>query len=67
VYLGELISALGMLIAKPHPLILTLYLAFVGLQVARTRLEEAALMEVFPDEYPAYRQRVPRLLPGWPG
>ena len=66
VYLGELTSALGMLIVKPHPVIVALYLAFAGLQYWRTILEEDALAEVFPDEYPAYRARVSRLLPGWP-
>jgi protein-S-isoprenylcysteine O-methyltransferase Ste14 len=65
VYLGELTSALGMLIVKPHPLIVALYLAFVGLQYWRTLLEEEALADVFPDEYPAYRARVSRLVPGW--
>jgi protein-S-isoprenylcysteine O-methyltransferase Ste14 len=66
VYLGELTSALGMLIVKPHPVIIGLYLAFVGLQYWRTLLEERALSEVFPDEYPVYRAKVARLLPGWP-
>jgi protein-S-isoprenylcysteine O-methyltransferase Ste14 len=66
VYLGELTSALGMLIVKPHPIIVGLYLAFVGLQYWRTLFEEQALAEAFPDEYPAYRGRVSRLLPGWP-
>jgi protein-S-isoprenylcysteine O-methyltransferase Ste14 len=66
VYLGELTSALGMLIVKPHPLVVGLTIAFVGLQYWRTLLEEEALVEVFPTDYPAYRQRVPRLLPGWP-
>jgi protein-S-isoprenylcysteine O-methyltransferase Ste14 len=66
VYLGELTSALGMLIVKPHPVILGLYLAFVGLQYWRTRLEEEALVEVFPAQYATYRARVSRLLPGWP-
>jgi protein-S-isoprenylcysteine O-methyltransferase Ste14 len=65
VYLGELTSALGMLLVKPHPLILALYLAFVALQYWRTLFEEHALAEVFPDQYPAYRARVSRLLPGW--
>jgi protein-S-isoprenylcysteine O-methyltransferase Ste14 len=66
VYLGELTSALGMLIVKPHPLIVGLYLVFLGLQYWRTLFEEEALVEVFPSEYPAYRARVSRLLPGWP-
>jgi protein-S-isoprenylcysteine O-methyltransferase Ste14 len=66
VYLGELTSALGMLIVKPHPVIVGLYLAFFALQYWRTLLEEEALAQVFPDEYPAYRAKVARLLPGWP-
>ena len=66
VYLGELTSALGMLIVKPHPVIVGLYLAFLGLQYWRTLLEEEALAEAFADEYPAYRARVARLLPRWP-
>jgi protein-S-isoprenylcysteine O-methyltransferase Ste14 len=65
VYLGELTSAFGMLIVKPHPLIVGLYALFVGLQYWRTTLEEAALAEAFPADYPAYRARVARLLPGW--
>jgi protein-S-isoprenylcysteine O-methyltransferase Ste14 len=66
VYLGELLSGAGILLVKPHPLVLGLYLAFVWLQVWRTVFEERALAAVFPGEYPAYRARVPRLLPGWP-
>jgi protein-S-isoprenylcysteine O-methyltransferase Ste14 len=66
VYLGELTSALGMLIARPHPLIVALYLVFAVLQYWRTVYEESALAETFAVEYPAYRARVSRLVPGWP-
>jgi protein-S-isoprenylcysteine O-methyltransferase Ste14 len=65
VYLGELISALGILVAKPHPFIFALLLLFVVLQYWRTVYEERALAAAYPAEYPAYRQRVPRLVPGW--
>jgi protein-S-isoprenylcysteine O-methyltransferase Ste14 len=65
VYLGELISAFGILIAKPQPLIVALFCLFVVLQYWRTVFEERALCDAFPVEYPAYRAGVPRLVPGW--
>lgn len=65
VYLGELISAVGLLLAKPHPLIVTIFVVFVGLQYWRTVYEERALSAAYPNDYPAYSRRVPRLLPGW--
>ena len=64
VYLGEIISALGMLIARPNPLIVALFVVFVGLQYWRTVYEERVLSVAFPSDYPAYQQKVPRLLPG---
>lgn len=66
VYLGELTSALGLVIARPHVLIVGIYVAFAILQYWRTIYEEGALAETFATEYLAYRARVPRLLPGWP-
>jgi protein-S-isoprenylcysteine O-methyltransferase Ste14 len=65
VYLGELTSAFGILVAKPHPFIAALVLGFVVLQYWRTVYEERALSAAYPTEYPAYRRRVPRLVPGW--
>jgi protein-S-isoprenylcysteine O-methyltransferase Ste14 len=65
VYLGEVIASLGSLIAKPHPLIVLTLIAFVLLQYWRTVYEERALAAAYPSEYPAYRRRVPRLVPGW--
>jgi protein-S-isoprenylcysteine O-methyltransferase Ste14 len=65
VYLGEIISAIGLLLAKPHPLIVLIFVAFVALQFWRTVYEERALSSAFPDEYPAFARRVPRLIPGW--
>jgi protein-S-isoprenylcysteine O-methyltransferase Ste14 len=65
VYLGEAASALGILVAKPHPLIAALLIAFLALQYWRTVYEERALSAAYPSEYPAYRARVPRLVPGW--
>jgi protein-S-isoprenylcysteine O-methyltransferase Ste14 len=63
VYLGELISAVGLLLAKPNVLIVLLFVLFVALQYWRTIYEERALSEVFATEYPAYAQRVARLIP----
>jgi protein-S-isoprenylcysteine O-methyltransferase Ste14 len=64
VYLGELISAVGLLVAKPHPLIVLIFAAFVALQFGRTVYEEQALTTAFPAEYPPYARRVARLIPG---
>ncbi len=65
VYLGEIVASLGVILAKPHPLVVALYLVFVGLQYWRTTFEEAALSKSFPHAYPAYRERTGRLLPRW--
>jgi protein-S-isoprenylcysteine O-methyltransferase Ste14 len=64
VYLGEGISALGLLLAKPHPLVVGLFVLFMALQYWRTIYEERALSAAFPSDYPAYARRVPRLMPG---
>jgi protein-S-isoprenylcysteine O-methyltransferase Ste14 len=66
VYLGEVASAVGILIAKPHPVILLTVLLFVVLQYMRTEFEERALCQAYPSDYPRYREQVPRLVPGWP-
>jgi protein-S-isoprenylcysteine O-methyltransferase Ste14 len=64
VYLGEGISGFGLLLVKPHPVIIALFAAFVALQYLRTVYEERALLATFPDEYARYRRTVPRLIPG---
>jgi len=64
VYLGELVSALGLVLAKPHPLVVALFGLFLVLQYWRTIYEERALAAAYPDDYPAYARRVPRLVPG---
>jgi protein-S-isoprenylcysteine O-methyltransferase Ste14 len=63
VYLGEMLSAFGLLLAKPHPLIILIFVAFALLQFWRTVFEERALRAAFPDVYPDYARRVPRLIP----
>jgi len=64
VYLGEIVSALGIVVAKPHPLVFLAWAAFAGFQYWRTIYEERALCAEYPSEYGTYRQRVPRLVPG---
>jgi protein-S-isoprenylcysteine O-methyltransferase Ste14 len=63
VYLGEIIASGGILIARPHLVTLGLLAAFVALQYWRTIFEERALASAFPNDYLAYRVRVPRLFP----
>jgi protein-S-isoprenylcysteine O-methyltransferase Ste14 len=65
VYLGEIIAAVGLLLAKPGAAIVLIFLAFVGLQCWRALFEERALASAFPEVYPAYAARVGRLLPFW--
>jgi protein-S-isoprenylcysteine O-methyltransferase Ste14 len=62
VYLGELISILGMVVATLSPALFGLFLATIALQYWRTINEERALAEVFP-EYGEYRRETPRLVP----
>ena len=38
----------------------------VVLVESKIRREEHLLLATFPDEYPAYRRRVPQLVPGLP-
>ena len=38
--------------------------AWIGIEV-KIRSEERLLLATFPDAYRAYRERVPRLIPGW--
>ena len=39
-------------------------MAWIGIEV-KIRSEERLLLATFPDAYRAYRERVPRLIPGW--
>jgi protein-S-isoprenylcysteine O-methyltransferase Ste14 len=64
VYLGEAVSAVGLVIANPYPVVVALFAGFIALQYGRTIYEERALSAAYPDDYPAYARRVPRLVPG---
>jgi protein-S-isoprenylcysteine O-methyltransferase Ste14 len=63
VYVGEIVSAVGLLLAKPSVAIVLIFLVFVGLQYWRTIFEERAMAGAFPQAYPAYARHVGRLLP----
>ena len=65
IYLGEIVSGFGVILVRPSLLIAAIFVIFVALQYWRTVFEERALAEAFPSEYPGYRERVPRLVPGW--
>jgi protein-S-isoprenylcysteine O-methyltransferase Ste14 len=65
VYVGEVISGVGLLLAKPNVLIVLIFAAFVGLQYWRAVYEERALSSAFPWDYPSYARRVGRMVPGW--
>ncbi|MBV9326887.1 MAG: isoprenylcysteine carboxylmethyltransferase family protein [Chloroflexi bacterium] len=64
VYLGEIVSAVGLMLARPHVVLVLLFVAFVGLQYWRTVYEERALCNAFPNDYPVYARHVARLIPG---
>jgi protein-S-isoprenylcysteine O-methyltransferase Ste14 len=63
VYLGEIVTAIGINLATfgwPSALAV---LFFVVCEVLRMRWEESVLARAFPDEYPQYAARVPRYAP----
>ncbi len=63
VYLGEIVTAIGINLATfglPSALAI---LFFVLCEVLRMRWEEDVLARAFPNEYPAYAARVPRYVP----
>lgn len=63
VYVGEIGAFAGFVLASQRPANAVLLIVFVAAQLARLRLEEAALLAAFPDEYGAFAARTPRLIP----
>jgi protein-S-isoprenylcysteine O-methyltransferase Ste14 len=63
VYLGEIITAIGISIATAGWLGGLAIVYFVTCELLRIRFEERVLSRAFPDEYPAYARRVPRYFP----
>ncbi|MHB8510296.1 MAG: methyltransferase family protein [Candidatus Dormibacteria bacterium] len=62
VYLGELVSGLGVVIALPSWYAFAIFITFVGAQVFRMHFEERVLRATFPGWDNAF-SGVPRLLP----
>jgi protein-S-isoprenylcysteine O-methyltransferase Ste14 len=62
-YVGELVSSLGLAIAVNNYLALALWVAMCGLQVYRAVREEQLLSRAFP-AYRSYRSHTAALLPG---
>jgi protein-S-isoprenylcysteine O-methyltransferase Ste14 len=64
IYLGEILSGAGLVLALPGWFSLAVLLTFIGAQLYRTRIEEEVLASVFPD-YEAYARKTRfRLIPG---
>lgn len=63
IYLGEITATLGVLLPIMSVINVAIVLLFCGLQLWRTRYEEAGLAAIFP-EYSDYQRRTTRLLPG---
>ena len=63
-YLGELVTVIGMLLPLLAPATVAIFAVFCLLQAARAILEERVMASTFA-EYAAYRRRTPALLP-WP-
>jgi len=63
VYLGEIITAIGINLATAGWPSALAVLYFVICELLRMRWEEGVLARAFPNEYPAYASRVPRYAP----
>ena len=62
-YLAEEIAAIGVMMQFFSPWTALILAVQIGFQLRRMRNEEVILAEIFP-EYPAYRERTARILPG---
>jgi protein-S-isoprenylcysteine O-methyltransferase Ste14 len=63
VYLGEIVSALGLILALASWLSVLIFISFVLAQYTRLRFEEELLRREFPG-YGEYARKVKRLIPG---
>jgi protein-S-isoprenylcysteine O-methyltransferase Ste14 len=62
-YLGELVSSLGVAVAANSPVAVAIWLVLCGLQVYRALREEQVLLQALPG-YRDYRSRTAALIPG---
>jgi protein-S-isoprenylcysteine O-methyltransferase Ste14 len=63
VYLGEIVTAIGINLATAGWASALAVIYFVVCELLRMRWEEGVLARAFPNEYPAYAKRVPRYAP----
>ena len=63
VYLGEVVTAIGINLATAGWLGALAVVYFIACELLRIRWEEGVLSRAFPADYPGYAQRVPRYMP----
>src|SRR5260370_22612495 len=63
VYLGEIVTVVGVNLATAGWLGALAVACVIACQLLRIRWEEGVLQRAFPDDYPGYALRVPRYLP----
>lgn len=63
VYLGEIVTAIGVNLASAGWLSALAVAYFIACELLRIRWEERVLERAFPNDYPSYASRVPRYLP----
>ena len=63
VYVGEILTAIGVNLATAGWLSALAVVYFIACEVLRIRWEERVLARAFPNDYPGYASRVPRYLP----
>lgn len=63
-YLAEIGSAVAVVLTSPALVPVVAFCVFVTMQLIRTGFEERLLTVAFPVEYPEFRRRTPRLIPG---
>jgi protein-S-isoprenylcysteine O-methyltransferase Ste14 len=63
VYLGEVVTAIGINLATAGLPGALAVVYFISCELLRIRWEEGVLGRAFPDDYPTYARRVPRYFP----
>jgi len=64
IYLGEIISGLGLLVVLPSPWLVAVLGTFIAAQLYRTSIEEATLTQAIPGYSEYARRTTHRLIPG---
>ena len=63
VYLGEIVTMIGVNLATAGLAGILAVIYFIGCELLRMRWEEVVLSTAFPNDYPNYARRVPRYFP----